>query len=415
VETITNTRQPTDLAPPRKRTALRWVAAAILVVLAALILLAALLARYARSQVLDTERYVETVAPLAADPAVQQEITDQVTDAVFSRVDVTALAEGALANLEGGQLGQAGDGALARVLSALVTRLSPVIANQLENVAREQIERFVASDEFATAWAEANRAAHRNVVRVLTGEGGGAVTETDGVVTVNLGPIIETVRQRLIDRGFSIAERIPDVDAQFVIFQSEELERAQDLTARLNRWATWLPWVTLLLMVAAVFVAPNRRRGLLVVGCAIVVMMVLLAIGLQVGRAAYLEAVPAEALSQPAAAAVFDALVVPLHQAMWAVLAVGVVLVVGAYIVGPSALGRAVRQPVDRLLPAPVPGPLGDWVRRYRLVLTTAVLFLAGAALLLWSYPTAVVVLGVAIVVLALLVAIRWIAGPATP
>jgi hypothetical protein len=42
-------------------------------------------------------------------------------------------------------------------------------------------------------------------------------------------------------------------------------------------------------------------------------------------------------------------------------------------------------------------------------------LFLAGALLLLWRYPTALVVVGVAVVVLALLVLIRWVAGPSTP
>jgi hypothetical protein len=408
--------RPSETAPTRAHTGWRWVAAVVLIVLATVLLLGALLARFARSQVLDTDRYVETVAPLASDPAIQQEITDQATDAIFSRVDVAALAEDALANAQGGQLGQVGDGALARVLSALVTRLAPVIANQLEGVAREQVGRFVASDEFAALWAEANRAAHKNLVGVLTGEGGGAVTETaDGAVSVNLGTVIETVSQRLVARGFTIAERIPDVDAQFVIFQSADLAKAQDLTARLNRWATWLPWVTLLVMVGALFTAPNRRRALLILGFAVVIVMVALAIGLQLGRTEYLAAVPPEALSQPAAAAVFDALVVPLRQATWAVLAVGVVLIVGAFFGGPSALGRAVRQPIDRLWPEPVPGPIGQWVRRYRLGLTAVVLFVAGALLLLWRYPTALVVVGVAVVVLALFVLIRWVAGPSTP
>ena len=171
-------------------------------VLAMVLLLAALLARPARSQVLDTDRHGETVAPPASDPAVQNEITDRATDAIFARVDVAGLGEDALAGLQGGQLGQVGDAALARVLSALVTQLTPVIANQLEGVANEQIDHFVGSDEFATLWAEANRAAHKSLVIVLTGEGGGAVTETsDGVVSVNLATVIETIRQRLIDRG----------------------------------------------------------------------------------------------------------------------------------------------------------------------------------------------------------------------
>jgi hypothetical protein len=392
------------------------VAVGVLLGLAAVLLLGAFVSRYARSQVLDTDRYVETVTPLASDPAVQQELTEQLTDAIFARVDVEALAEDALASLEAGQPTGDGEGTLARVLGALVTRLTPVIASQLENVAREQIGRFVASDEFATAWAEANRVAHTGVVAVLTGQGEGALTVTEtGAVSVNLAPIVETLRQRLVDRGFSFAERIPDVDAQFVIFQSAELAQARDATARLNRWATWLPWAALLVMLAAVLVAPNRRRALLILGCVIVFVMALLAIALQVGRAAYLDAVPPGVLSQPTAEAVFDIMIAPLRQAGWATLALGLVLIVGAYLGGQSALGRAVRSPVDRLLPEPAPGSAATFVQRYRFEITAAVLFGAGAVLLLWRYPTAVVVIGIAILVLALLVLIRWLAGPAVP
>lgn len=78
------------------------------------------------------------------------------------------------------------------------------------------------------------------------------------------------------------------------------------------------------------FAAPNRRRALLIVGCAVVVVMLLLAIGLQVGRTEYLAAVPAEAISQPAAASGVEAIIAPLQQAVWAVLAVGAVLIIGA-------------------------------------------------------------------------------------
>ncbi len=415
-ETQADTSPATPVAASRTRRVWRWVAVGVLLTLAAVLLLGAFVSRYARSQVLDTDRYVETVAPLASDPAVQQEITNQLTDAIFARVDVEALTEDALTSLEGAVPSGDGDGTLARVLGALVTRLTPVIASQLENVAREQIGRFVASNEFATAWADANRIAHDGVVAVLTGEREGAITvSSTGTVTVNLAPIVETVRQRLINRGFSFAERIPDVDAQFVIFQSAELAQAREWTDRLNRWATWLPWLALLFMLAAVLVAPNRRRALLILGCVIVFVMALLAVGVRVGRAAYLDAVPPDVMSQPTAEAVFDIMAAPLRQAGWATLALGLVLIVGAYLAGPSAIGRAVRSPINRLLPEPVTGGAAEFVRRYRFGITAAVLFGAGAVLLLWRYPTALVVIGVAILTLVLLVLIRWVAGPSLP
>ncbi|GAA3180252.1 hypothetical protein GCM10020255_073930 [Rhodococcus baikonurensis] len=55
--------------------------------------------RFTRSQILDTDRYVSTVAPLGENPAVQAEITNQITDEIFDRVDVEGLTTDALTAL----------------------------------------------------------------------------------------------------------------------------------------------------------------------------------------------------------------------------------------------------------------------------------------------------------------------------
>ena len=159
----------------------------------------------------------------------------------------------------------------------------------------------------------------------------------------------------------------------------------------------------------------QRAGAVIIIGATVVASMLLLAIGLGVGRSAYLDAVPPDALSQPAAASAFDIAIAPLKVAMWAVLVLGVLLAVGAFFAGPSRIARATRAPVDRYLPQHAGGEVGTWVGRYRFWLVTGVLVLGGAVLLLWRYPTAWVVIGVAVVVLALLVLIRWLAGPTQP
>ena len=49
---------------------------------------------WARNQVTNTDRYVRTVAPLAADPAIQAAVADQITAQVFSYLDVQGLRPG---------------------------------------------------------------------------------------------------------------------------------------------------------------------------------------------------------------------------------------------------------------------------------------------------------------------------------
>src|SRR6478736_101696 len=57
----------------------RPVVASVLIVLMAVLAPLSVVARWAHDTVSDTDRYVETVAPLASDPAVQDAIIDRIT------------------------------------------------------------------------------------------------------------------------------------------------------------------------------------------------------------------------------------------------------------------------------------------------------------------------------------------------
>lgn len=87
---------------------------------------------------------------------------------------------------------------------------------------------MVASDAFSDAWLTANRAAHSALVAALTGQTGEGITMESDTVSINLGPIIQEVKQRLIDRGFELASRIPDVNPSFVLIQSDAITKARE-------------------------------------------------------------------------------------------------------------------------------------------------------------------------------------------
>jgi hypothetical protein len=64
----------------------RWrtVVAVLLIVVGCVLAPLAEVAVWARNQVTNSDRYVRTVAPLAADPAIQQAITDQITTQIVA-------------------------------------------------------------------------------------------------------------------------------------------------------------------------------------------------------------------------------------------------------------------------------------------------------------------------------------------
>jgi hypothetical protein len=72
--------------PPRVRRRVRWasVGSAILLVLGLLLVPVSVLAVWTNNQVSNTERFVATVSPVAADPAVQAALANRITAEVTS-------------------------------------------------------------------------------------------------------------------------------------------------------------------------------------------------------------------------------------------------------------------------------------------------------------------------------------------
>ena len=200
--------EPTPGAKRVGRQRWRTIVATLMIVVACVLAPLSVVAIWTRNQVTDTDRYVATVTPLASDPAVQQAITDQITAQVFTYIDIQALTTQVVDALSARVEGRG----LPPQAAAALQGLAGPVANGVQGFVRAQVERVVQSQAFEDAWIQANRVAHEALVKALTGEGGGAVTVEGDTVSLNLAPFIETVKQRLVAQGFSLAELIPQVD-----------------------------------------------------------------------------------------------------------------------------------------------------------------------------------------------------------
>jgi hypothetical protein len=415
-------RQPVETAgavvtgrPARQRW--RTAVAALLIVLGCVLAPLAGVAVWARNQVTNTDRYLATITPLASDPAIQQAVTDQITAQVFTYIDIRALttqvADALAARVEGR--------GLPPQAAAALQGLAGPVANGVQGFVRTQVERVVQSQAFEDAWLQANRVAHEALVKALTGEGGGAVTVEGDTVTLNLGPFIQTVKQRLVAQGFSLAERIPQVDKSFVLFQSEDIVRAQRAFSLLNTLGVWLPVIALILIGIGVYVAKDHRRALIGAGLGVAGGMLLLALGLAVFRSIYLDAVPASVLPHDAAAVLYDTIVRFLRAGLRTVFVLGLVVAAGAFLTGPSPTATRTRQGLAGGIgwlqrgaegAGVRTGPVGTWVHANRRVLRIGAVALAGLALVFWSRPTGKVIIGLTLALLVVLAAIEFLAKP---
>jgi hypothetical protein len=311
----------------------RTLGAIALITIGSLLAPLAVVATWARSQISDTERYVATVAPLANDPAIQAAVAEQVTAQIFARVDVAGLTQEAV-------------DALASVLPPAVAQrvqgLSGVLATGAQNVVGDQVSNLVSSEAFANAWAEANRAAHEQLVAALSGTGD-VLTVEGNAVSVNLATFANAIKQRLVERGFEFAERIPEVNAQFVIMQSDELPRIQRAYDLVERIGIWLPIAAALLLLLGIGVANDRRAAVLGTGIGVALTMVLAGGALLVARGIYLDSVPPEVVPPAAAATIFDTIVGFLREGLRALGLLAVVVALAAFLTGPSTAARTVR------------------------------------------------------------------------
>lgn len=386
----------------------RWrtSGAVVLIVIASLLSLLSVLAVWTSDFVGDTDRYVQTMAPLATEPDIQQAVTNRVTQVVLEQIDVNALVK---------QLSDAAaEQGVPPNAANLINNLSGPIKSGLTQLVSSTVSKVVTSEQFATIWVDANRLIHTALDKALTGKGGGAVKLENNEVSIDIAPIVAKVKTELVDAGLGPAAKIPDVHTNFVVFQSKDVGKVKTYFRLLEIMGVWLPIVTVLIAAGGVFLAVNRRRALIGTAVGVALAMLLLGIVLTVFRSFYLDHLPPGA-NQAAAGTVYDTLIRFMRATIRAVGAVAVVTAFGAFLIGPSRPAVAVRTACRRIITSLRDalyslgmklGPVGPFVHRWKRWIGVVILLVAALILATWSYPTWAVVLWITFFV-ALAFAVR--------
>ncbi len=280
--------------------------------------------------------------------------------------------------------------------------------------------QVVASPAAATLWIEANRQAHTALVKVLSGQGNGALKLVNGEVVLSLGPLIDQVKAALIAHGLTVASKLPTINATFPLFAAPNLEKAQ-AGYRLLLDLKWvLPLLSLALMAAGIWVARLHRRALLVTALGLSGGMLVLAAALAIARSVYLNSVPPTVLPADAAATLYDTLVRFVRDGLRVLLVVGLVVALGAFLAGPASGAVRVRGAAksgihwlgDRGERAGLrTGPVGKWTGAHKTALRAAAIVLAVLVFVFWGQPTVALVIWLVVLLLLVLGLIELIGG----
>lgn len=325
-------------AKSRRRPRARSILAAIALTLAVLLAPLAVLSSWVRAELVNTDRFVSTLAPLADDPDVQRFLGDQVMAAVDAHVDFDGIVSSLVAGLSGLDLpAQA---------SASLALLQGPAAQGMRSVVASTVDETISSDAFSGTWQLALSNTHRASVALLQGDTRGLVTldKASGTLSLEAGVVLEEVKSQLSDRGVSVASMIPDVDASIPITTSTSLVSVQAGYQATVALGYWLPWIALGLLVVGVALARHRARALTRAGVGLFLGFLLALSAISVGAVVFENSVSPTVMPVETAAALTTQLTLSLRALLAALVLTAALVTLAAMILGPSRGARALRR-----------------------------------------------------------------------
>lgn len=316
------------VAAPAKKSRGRWFGMYVLLVVAGLLLLVTSFAVWINRVALNTEVFSDTASELIQDDEIRAAVAQKSVDELFANVDVEAAVE--------------------ERLPEDVKSLAGPSAAALQQVAPQIVDRALEQPALQALWVAAVEEAHKTLVRVLEGDGDVVSTE-GGVVELNLRDIVLEASDRLGIRA-QVDQRLPADAGRIEVLQSDELDTAQNVFQLLKTLAWVLPILTVLAFLAAVWIAPDRRRVLRGVGITTVIVGVLGLLASHLTGNYVVNEIVKERDSRPAADNAWDILTNLMRSSFWLMIVVGTLFVVAWWLAGYGRTAIAFRRNLAPIL-----------------------------------------------------------------
>jgi hypothetical protein len=304
----------------RRRSVLVW----FLLVLASLLTLVASLTIWSKRQLLNTDKFTSSSVQLLANDQVRATLSSRLVELLNQRVDLKT------------QLQQR--------LPPRAKSAAPVAAAAIQNSAGRVIDAFLATSEAQALFETVVRRAHTAIVKVLEGKDAGPISTANGNVVLDLRPFIQRIATRLGVQDRLKARAPPDA-GEIVILKSDQLSAAQTAVQVLQKSSVWLVLIVLALYALAIYLARGTRRTKLeIAGFSFILIGLLLIVVRRVVGNAIVDSLVKTETSKPAVHSIWLIETDLLRDLALALIAYGLVAVLGAIAAGPSRAAVALRR-----------------------------------------------------------------------
>jgi hypothetical protein len=307
----------------------RRISAWVLLVLASLLIPISVISVWAINTVTNTDKYVETMAPLATNPVIQQGLATRATDALFS----TNIVKN-------------------KVTHALPKSAKPLVAPlmaQLQTFVQGYALKVFESPQFAKLWDTLNRHSHAAVINDLTGKQTPAQKKlaTAGEIAINVSPALNQVITDLDQRGITYFDPLRTLSTNsvhFTVVSKQQVSKFSGLFNIIVKLKWLIPVIGLVLAILAVALAMERRKTLVRLAVGVALMSLLLLGILSVGRGIFIGQATGGGFQAQGAAAVWDTVLRFLKSNLrWTVL-ISVLVALGGWLAGPARYAVWIRK-----------------------------------------------------------------------
>ena len=233
-------------------------------------------------------------------------------------------------------------GSLEEKLPTNLQALASPIAGLAQGFIGTAAQNLLARPRIQDAFVEASVLAQKQFVKVLHGDTK-AVDTSNGNVVLDIRPLVLKLGDRF---GFvsNLADQIPQDAGQVTILEADNLDTAQKITHWLEQIANFVWIFALAAFVGAIWLARGRRRAeVRSLGLGLVAVGVLVLLTRWAAGKYFVNQIVASDSMRPAAHNAWQIITQSLAAAGWVALAVGILVAIGAWLVGPGDRATAAR------------------------------------------------------------------------
>jgi hypothetical protein len=295
----------------------------VLQLVATLLTFVAIFSFWINRQALNTDNWVNTSSKLLENKDIQAQITTFLVTQLYANVDVEAELE--------------------KRLPAQAKALAGPAAGGLRQLAQRVAERALASPQIQALWAEANRAAHEQLLKVING-GGAVVSTEEGEVALHLNTLVTQVGEQ-VGLPSDLTAKVPKEAGTITVLNSKQLSTMQKIAKAIRKLPIVLTALLILLYGGAIYLARGRRReAVRATGFGFIVAGVLVLLVRGFAGNAVADSLASTASVKPAAEAAWDIGTSLLVTVAVSAIAFGILAVIGAWLAGETAPAVAFRR-----------------------------------------------------------------------